>query len=54
MLLFVVAMLVWVPVTRYILLFSVPIGVVVALILSFWHRRKPVEAAPENKRPLGL
>jgi multisubunit Na+/H+ antiporter MnhE subunit len=54
MLLFVVAMLIWVPVTRYLLLFSLPIGAVVALILSFWHKRKPVEEAPQNKRPLGL
>jgi uncharacterized membrane protein YqjE len=54
MLLFVVAMLVWVPATRFLLLISIPIGAVVALILSFWHKRRPVEETPQNKRPLGL
>jgi hypothetical protein len=53
MILFVAVMLVFVPATRYFLLFSIPVGVVVALILTLWHRRKPLEKV-ENKRPLGL
>jgi membrane protein implicated in regulation of membrane protease activity len=53
MLLFMAVMLVYVPATRLLLLFSVPLGIIVALILSLWHRRKPVEKT-ENKRPLGL
>ncbi|MGE0406467.1 MAG: hypothetical protein AB7O65_09215 [Candidatus Korobacteraceae bacterium] len=53
MVLFVVIMLVYVPPTRYLLLFSVPVGLLVAWILSYWHKRKPLEEK-ENKKPLGL
>jgi 4-amino-4-deoxy-L-arabinose transferase-like glycosyltransferase len=53
MMAFVVVVLVFVPATRLFLLLSIPIGVLVALGLSLWHKRKPVEKV-ENKRPLGL
>ncbi len=53
MVLLITVTLVYVPATRLFLLFSIPLGVVVALILSYWHKRKPVEKS-ENKRPLGL
>ena len=57
--LFVVVMLVTVPESRYVMLavlvFSIPIGIVVALILRFYHNRRPLkEDEVENKRPLGL
>jgi len=53
MLIFVAIMLAYVPATRWFFLFSIPIGVVIALILSYWHKRKPIEEK-ENKKPLGL
>ncbi len=53
MLLFVAVILVYIPVTRWFLLFSIPVGLVVALILSYLHKRRPVEPE-QNKRPLGL
>lgn len=43
------------PPFRVLLLVSVPLGVVVALVLRWWYRRKPVELPEERKkRPLGL
>ncbi len=56
---FVTVVLIAVPESRWILLavlvFSVPIGIVVAFVLRWWHRRKPLEAEKvSNKRPLGL
>ncbi len=56
---FVAAVLIAVPESRWILLailvFSVPIGIVVALILRWWHRRRPLEVEEvSKKKPLGL
>jgi ABC-type phosphate transport system permease subunit len=48
-----------VPESRWILLailvVSVPIGIVVAVILQYWHKRRPLkESETSSKRPLGL
>jgi hypothetical protein len=40
------------PAARLILLFSIPLGIIVAAILYWWHKRTPVEV--EDKRPLKL
>jgi uncharacterized membrane protein YqjE len=51
----VVILLVWLPAYRWFFLISVAIGVVVAAILYFWHKYRPVkEADIKNKKPLGL
>ncbi len=51
----VLILLVWLPAYRWFFLGSLGIGVVVAAILYFWNRYKPVkEEDIENKRPLGL
>ena len=51
----VVILLVWLPAYRWFFLISVAIGVVVAAILFFWHKYRPVkEEDIENKKPLGL
>jgi MFS family permease len=43
------------PAYRWFFVISVGIGVVVAGILYFWHRLRPLkEEDIENKRPLGL
>jgi hypothetical protein len=48
-------LLVWLPAYRWFFLGSLGIGVVVAAILYFWNKYKPVKAEDvENKRPLGL
>ncbi|HYM07453.1 MAG TPA: hypothetical protein VEU11_12905 [Terriglobales bacterium] len=49
------ALLLWLPAYRWFFLGSVGIGVVVAAILYFWNRHRPIQADQvENKRPLGL
>jgi Na+/melibiose symporter-like transporter len=51
----VLILLIWLPAYRWFFLGSIGIGVVVAGILYFWNRYKPVRAEDvENKRPLGL
>jgi len=51
----VVALLIWLPAYRWFFLCSVGIGVVVAAILYFWNKCRPVkEKDIQNKRPLGL
>jgi hypothetical protein len=51
----VLILLVWLPAYRWFFLGSLGIGVVVAAILFFWNRYKPVKPEDvENKRPLGL
>ena len=46
-------LLVWLPAYRWFLLGS--LGVVVAAVVHFWNKYKPVKAEDvENKRPLGL
>jgi len=51
----VVILLIALPAYRWFFLISVGIGIVVAAILYFWHKFKPVkEADVANKRPLGL
>jgi hypothetical protein len=48
-------LLVWLPVYRWFFIGSLGIGVMVAAILFFWNRYRPVKAEDvENKRPLGL
>jgi hypothetical protein len=48
-------LLIWLPAYRWFFLGSIGIGVVVAAILYFWNRYRPVTADDvENKRPLGL
>jgi uncharacterized membrane protein YqjE len=43
------------PAYRLFFVISLGIGVVVAAILYFWHRLRPLkEEDIENKRPLGL
>ncbi len=51
----VAALLIGFPAYRWFFLISVGIGVVVAGILYFWHRLRPVkEEDLDHKRPLGL
>ncbi len=45
----VVLAVVYVPVFRWFLAIAIPIGVIVALALHFWHKRTPV-SEPENKK----
>ena len=48
-------LLIWLPAYRWFFLGSLGIGLVVAAILYFWNRYKPVKPEDvENKRPLGL
>ncbi len=48
-------LLIWLPAYRWFFLGSLGIGIVVASILYFWNRYKPVKPEDvENKRPLGL
>jgi ABC-type phosphate transport system permease subunit len=52
-------LLVAVPESRRILLailvVSVPIGIVVAVILHYWHKKRPLkQSQASSKRPLGL
>ena len=48
-------LLVWLPAYRWFFLGSLGIGVVVAAILYFWNKYRPVkEEDVRNKRPLGL
>jgi uncharacterized membrane protein YqjE len=43
------------PAYRWFFLISLGIGIIVAAILYFWNKHKPVkEASIEHKRPLGL
>lgn len=43
------------PAYRWFFLISIGIGVIVAAILYFWHRFRPVkEEDVDHKRPLGL
>jgi O-antigen/teichoic acid export membrane protein len=51
----VVVLLVAWPAYRWFFLISFGIGIVVAAILYFWNKHKPVkESSVEHKRPLGL
>jgi uncharacterized membrane protein YqjE len=51
----VLILLTWLPAYRLFFLGSLAIGIVVAAILYFWNRYKPVKPEDvENKRPLGL
>jgi uncharacterized membrane protein YqjE len=51
----VLILLIALPAYRWFFLISVAIGIVVAAILYFWHKLKPVkEVDVHNKRPLGL
>ena len=51
----VLILLIALPAYRWFFLISVAIGIVVAAILYFWHKLKPVkEVDVRNKRPLGL
>ena len=48
-------LLIWLPAYRWFFLGSLAIGIVVASILYFWNKYKPVKSEDvENKRPLGL
>jgi hypothetical protein len=35
--------LIGVPLLRWVLVASVPLGLIIAAVLYFWHKRKPVE-----------
>jgi O-antigen/teichoic acid export membrane protein len=51
----VIILLVWLPAYRWFFLISIGIGLIVACILHFWNKYRPVkEKDVENKRPLGL
>ena len=52
----IVVLVVLFPAYRWFLLISIGIGVVVAVILYFWNRWRPLkeEDIENNKRPLGL
>jgi hypothetical protein len=45
----VVLAVVYVPVFRWFLAIAIPIGVIIALALRFWHKRAPI-TEPENKK----
>jgi dolichol kinase len=48
-------LLIWLPAYRWFFLGSLGMGVVVAALLYFWNKYKPVRPEDvENKRPLGL
>ena len=48
-------LLIWLPAYRWFFLGSLGIGLLVAAILYYWNKYKPVKAEDvENKRPLGL
>jgi hypothetical protein len=48
-------LLIWLPAYRWFFLGSLGIGIVVAAVLYFWNKHRPVKAEDvENKRPLGL
>jgi hypothetical protein len=48
-------LLIWLPAYRWFFLGSLGIGCLVAAILYYWNKYKPVKAEDvENKRPLGL
>ena len=49
----VVLLLVAVPATRLFLLFSIPLGVLVAVILHFWNKR-PVKPKKDESIKLNL
>ena len=51
----VAVLLIALPAYRWFFLISVVIGVVIAVGLTLWHSRHPIEDHDvENKRPLGL
>jgi len=51
----VLVFLITVPVTRWFLLISIPVGILAALVLHLWHKFRPVrEEDVEDKRPLKL
>lgn len=37
-----------------LLVFSIPLGFLIALGLRKWHERHPIEEAENEKKPLGL
>jgi hypothetical protein len=45
----VVLAVVYVPVFRWFLAIAIPIGVIIALALRFWHKRAPI-TEPENRK----
>jgi hypothetical protein len=48
-------LLIWLPAYRWFFLISLGIGGMVAGILYFWNKYRPIkEKDIENKRPLGL
>ena len=48
-------LLIWLPAYRWFFLISLAIGGLVAGILYFWNKYRPIEEKDiENKRPLGL
>jgi len=51
----VVALLVWLPAYRIFFAISLGIAIIVAAILYFWHKLRPVRPEDvEDKRPLKL
>ena len=51
----VIIFLIWLPPTRWFLVISVAIGVVIAGGLHLWHKYKPIkEEDVDDKRPLKL
>lgn len=49
----VAALLIFFPAYRWFFIFSVGVGVIVALVLRWWYGRKPVKV-DDTKHPLGL
>jgi hypothetical protein len=50
----IIVLLVAVPATRWFLLFSVPLGAIVAVILYFWHKRHPARPKEDDSIKLHL
>ncbi len=47
----VVLAVIYVPVLRWLLAVAIPIGLIIALGLHFWHKHTPVRE-PENKKKI--
>ena len=51
----ILVLLIWLPAYRWFFLISLGIGGIVAAILYFWNKYRPIkEKDIENKHPLGL
>jgi hypothetical protein len=45
---------IYVPVLRWFLAIAIPIGIIVAVVLHFWHKRAPAPEPEDKKKVLNL